>query len=182
VLLNLDIVLSRLDVRLRTPSPSSIALPNTTPWVSQTPQNPTDALSQVTLVKDRITRYQGSSPTPTFNATVSLARGIEVLAHEVTLLSVEIRILRLANKALSKRRKAKKTRFCQGSTLPIGDAYDVLSQREVIEQIKHERRSRGVGKNKGQSGVRRYNTCRKTGHNTRTCQEVNEISSLSDSE
>jgi hypothetical protein len=34
VLLNPDIVLLRLDIRLRIPFPSSIALPNTTSWVS----------------------------------------------------------------------------------------------------------------------------------------------------
>jgi hypothetical protein len=54
---NPDTVLLRLNVRLRTPSPLSIALPNATPWVSQTPQNPTDVLSQATLVKDRIARH-----------------------------------------------------------------------------------------------------------------------------
>jgi hypothetical protein len=43
--LNPDVVLLRLDIRLRIPSFSSIAFPNTTPWVSQTPQNPTDTLS-----------------------------------------------------------------------------------------------------------------------------------------
>jgi hypothetical protein len=100
----------------------------------------------------------------------------------VTLLLAEIYILRLANKALSKRRKPKKTCLRQGNIFPIRDTHDVLSQREVIKQIKHERRSRGVGKNKGQSGVRRYNTCGKTSHNTRTCQEVNEVFSSSDSE
>jgi hypothetical protein len=98
------------------------------------------------------------------------------------LLSVEIYILCLANKTLSKRRKAKKTRFRQGNILPVGDIYDILSQREVTEQIKRKKRFRGVSKNKGQSGVRRYGTCRKTSHNTRTYQEVNEISSSSDSE
>jgi hypothetical protein len=117
-----------------------------------------------------------------FNTTVLLARGIEVLAHEVILLSAKIHILRLTNKALSKYRKAKKTYLRQGSILLIGDTHDVLSQREVIKQIKHKRRSRGVSKNKGQSGVRRYNTYRKTSHNTRTCQEVNKVSSSSDSE
>jgi hypothetical protein len=44
-----------------------------------------------------------------FNAIASLARGIEVLAHKITLLLAEIRIFRLANKAFNKRRKAKKT-------------------------------------------------------------------------
>jgi hypothetical protein len=32
------------------------------------------------------------------------------MAHEITLLSAEVRILRAANEALSKRRRAKKTR------------------------------------------------------------------------
>jgi hypothetical protein len=29
------------------------------PWISQTPQNQTDALSQTTLVENRIVRHQG---------------------------------------------------------------------------------------------------------------------------
>ena len=39
----------------------------------------------------------------------------------MTLLSTEVRILRVANEALSKRRRAKKARVRQGSTLIIED-------------------------------------------------------------
>jgi DDE superfamily endonuclease len=179
---NPDAVLSKLDVKLRTPTPTGTPPIDTNPWVSQTPHNPRDALSQATLVKTRIAQHQGSSPTPTFIATASLAKGIEVLAHEVTLMSAEIRTLRSANEALSKRRRAKKTRIRQGSVLLVGDAHDILSQREVTEQITRERCSSRVGKNKGQPGDRRCGTCRESGHNTRTCQEVIEVLSSSDSE
>ncbi|KFZ24823.1 hypothetical protein V502_00698, partial [Pseudogymnoascus sp. VKM F-4520 (FW-2644)] len=86
---DLQAVLSKLDVKLRTPTPSRLSTANTTPWVSQTPSNPTEALSQTTLVRNRIARHQGSSPTPLFETVVALAKGTERLAHENTLLSAE---------------------------------------------------------------------------------------------
>ena len=36
------------------------------PWILQTPYNLTDALLQITLVRDPIACHQGSSPTPLF--------------------------------------------------------------------------------------------------------------------
>jgi hypothetical protein len=41
--------------------------------------------------------------TPIFQIVVTLAKGTERLAYEVTLLTAEVRTLRAANKALSKR-------------------------------------------------------------------------------
>ena len=76
---------------------------DTDPWVSQTPHNPTDALQQSTLVKNCIATYQGSSPTQLFSTVNALAKGTEMLAHEVTVLTAEVRTLRKANEALSKR-------------------------------------------------------------------------------
>ncbi|KFY19868.1 hypothetical protein V493_07812, partial [Pseudogymnoascus sp. VKM F-4281 (FW-2241)] len=127
-------VLSKLDVKLRTPTPSSPSTVNTTPWVSQTPSNPTEALSQTTLVRNRIARHQGSSPTPLFKTVVALAKGTERLAHENTLLSAEVRSLRSANEALSKRRRAKKARVREGGALIVEDAQDIIAQEDVDEQ------------------------------------------------
>jgi hypothetical protein len=53
---------------------------------------------------------------------MSLAKGTEHLAHEITLLLAKVRILRAVNEALSKRRRAKKTRVRQGGALTIEDA------------------------------------------------------------
>jgi hypothetical protein len=83
-------VISKLDIRLRTPTPPGPPSIDANPWISQTPRNPTDALSQTTLVKNRIARHQGSSPTPIFETVAALAKGTEILAHEVTLLSAEL--------------------------------------------------------------------------------------------
>jgi hypothetical protein len=45
----------------------------------------------------------------------------------MTLLSAEVRTLRVVNEALSKRRRAKKTRVRQGGALTIEDAQDILA-------------------------------------------------------
>jgi hypothetical protein len=50
-------VLEKLDIKLRTPTPTGPPFINTDPWVSQTPYNPTEALSQTILVRDRIACY-----------------------------------------------------------------------------------------------------------------------------
>ncbi|PQM43524.1 hypothetical protein VC83_09651 [Pseudogymnoascus destructans] len=135
---NPQAVISKLDVKLRTPSPALPLPADADPWVSQTPHNPTEALSQTTLVKQRIARHQGSSPTPLFETVFALAKGTERLAHQNTLLTEEIRTLRAANEALSKRRRAKNNRIREGGALTVEDAYDILSQQEVDEQVRRD--------------------------------------------
>ena len=111
-----------------------------------------------------------------------MAKGTEILAHQNTLLLEENRALRKANEALSKRRRAKKTRVRQGGALTVEDACDIIAQKDAEEQVRRDKRSEGDGQNEGQSSARRCGTCGKTGHNARTCQEVVEVSSSSDSE
>jgi hypothetical protein len=169
---NLEIVLSKLDVRLQTPIFSTPPPLEADPWVSQTPRNPTDALSQTTLVKNRIARHEGSSPTPIFETVATLAKGTELLAHQLTLVTAENRILREANQALSRRRRAKKTRVRQGGALTIEDVQDVLARRDIEEQVRCDKRSERGTQKEGQLPERRCRTCGKSGHNARTCREV----------
>ena len=175
-------VISKLDVKLRTPTPTGPSSADADPWVSQTPHNPAEALSQTTLVKDRIARHQGSSPTPIFQTVAALAKGTERLAHEVTLMSAELRTLRAANEALSKRRRAKKARARQGGALTVEDAQDILAQKDVDEQVRRDLRAEGASRKEGQSSGRRCGTCGKAGHNARTCQEDVDMSSSLESE
>jgi len=117
---------------------------------------------------------------PIFETVALLAKGTELLAHKVTLLQAEICSLCTANKALSKRCRAKKIRICQGGVLTIEDAHDILSQTEVDKQIRHDRRSGGDIQGEGNPTVRRYGTCGETDHNLRTCQDVIIVQSLID--
>ena len=121
-------------MKIRTPTPTGPPDANTDTWVSQTPRNPYEALSQTELVRNRIDSHQGSSLTHIFSAVKQLAKGIEAIVYNNTLLATELRALRKANKALRKRRRAKKTRLRKGGTLTVEDGKDLLSQEEAQEQ------------------------------------------------
>ncbi|EDO00461.1 hypothetical protein SS1G_14331 [Sclerotinia sclerotiorum 1980 UF-70] len=174
-------ILSKLDVRIRTSTPPSISLELTNFWISQISHNPTEALLQSTLVKARIARYQSSSPTPIFETVQALAKGTERLTHEVTLLNAENRMLRRANEALSKRRRAKKIQLRNGGVLTGQEAEDILSQQEVDNQIQRDERQNGGNSNRESSTSRCCSKCGKTGHNSRTCQNNTIDASLLDS-
>jgi hypothetical protein len=70
--------------------------------------------------------------------------------------------------------------------ITIEGSHDILAQREVTEQIKCEKRSGGVDKNKEKSSVRCYGICEKTDHNKAIYKaiykEAVDISSASDTE
>ncbi|KAJ8070928.1 hypothetical protein OCU04_001286 [Sclerotinia nivalis] len=107
-------ILSKLDIRIRTPTPPLVDLDS---WISQTLHNPTEALSQSILVKSRMARHQSSSPTLIFETVLALAKDTERLAYENTLLNAKNRMLRKANVVLSKCRCAKKIQLRNGGVL-----------------------------------------------------------------
>jgi hypothetical protein len=66
---------------------------------------------------------------------------MKTIAHSVILLTAENHSLQKANKALSKHQRAKKTCVCQGGTLTVEDAQDILTQKDAEEQVacnRHE--------------------------------------------
>lgn len=163
-------VLSRLDVKLRTPTPTRSPAAEADPWVSQTPHNPTEAISQSELVRSQISGHQGSSPTPIFSAVRQMAKGLEAMAHSVTLLTAENRSLHKANEALSKCRRAKKSRVRNGSMLTAQHARDIVAQKEAREQRGQVAGENPCSNSGGPATTRRCRKCGKPGHNIRTCQ------------
>ncbi|ESZ90927.1 hypothetical protein SBOR_8699 [Sclerotinia borealis F-4128] len=163
-------ILSKLDIRIRTPTPLPIPLESADSWVSQIPHNPTEALSQSTLVRSRIARHQSSSPTPIFETVTALTKSTEQLAHKVTLLNTKNCILQKTNKALSKHRHTKKVQLWNGGVLTGQETEDILSQQKVKVQIRHNEHQNGRNSNRESSTSRCYSKCGKTGHNSRTCQ------------
>ena len=77
--------------------------------------------------------------TPIFKIVALLAKGTELLAHKVTLLQAKLCSLYIANKALSKYCRAKKTYICQEGVLTIKDIYNILSQTKVDKQIWYDK-------------------------------------------
>jgi len=59
------------------------------------------------LFKNRITRHQSSSLTPTFNIVLQVVKSSIQMVSKIALINAKMRILRKANKVLSKHRRVK---------------------------------------------------------------------------
>ncbi len=105
-------------------------------------------------------------------AVDQLTKGTMAMMHEVALLRSEVSSLRKANEALSKRRRAKRTRVQLGGSLSIQDAQDVLGQRDVGREGAQETQPDGSCAGEFRTRVRCCGVCGKPGHNARTCHEV----------
>ena len=165
-----------LDIKLYTPTPPTSRAGTPQPWVFQTPHNPREADSQSTLIKTRIASHQNSSPTSMLVAVDQLTKGTMAVMHQVALLRAENASLRKANEALSKRRRAKRTRVQLGGSLAVQDAQDIVGQDAVGGEGVQEMQPSGSGAGGVRTRVRCCGVCGKPGHNARTCQEVAEAS------
>ena len=110
------------------------------------------------------------------------AKGTSKVIYQLALLRAENQTLRAANKALSKRRRAKKQRLRQGGSLSVQHAQDLQGQREVEVQIKEETQAGSGRKPRTETRARRCSNCSEPGYNACTCQIVIETSKEDDSE
>ena len=104
------------------------------------------------------------------------------IMHENALLKAEVRNLRKANSNLAKRRRAKKTRVQHGGTLAIGEAQDLLDQKDADRQLGEETRASSISTRRAQPRERHCGICGKAGHNARTCEMNTGLSRESESD
>ncbi len=128
------------------------------------------------LIKSRIASYQNSSLTSMLAAMDQLTKGTMAVMHQVALLRAENASLRKANEALSKRRRAKRTRVQLGGSLIVQDVENVMGQGAVGGEGVQETQPGGSGAGGGRTKVRCCSVCGKPGYNARTCQEAAESS------
>jgi hypothetical protein len=111
--LNAQVVLERLEVRLRTP-PEPL-LPET-PWQSKTPSNPHEFGSQSKLVRESFTR----SPVTAQIGFSQLVKGAELMLHQNALLVARIHEVEEQLAVITKRRSRKRKRIQHGGTMGYG--------------------------------------------------------------
>ena len=133
ILYDLKRVISKLDVYIRTPTPPTSNPTTILLWISQTLYNPQKATLQSAFIKTRISNYQGSSPTSMLTTIDQFAKGAMAIIHEVALLRTEVSLLCKANKGLSKKRRANKTRVQLRRLFTIQEAQDLLDQKAIGE-------------------------------------------------
>jgi len=165
---NPEVVISKLEVQPRTPTPPA---PGPTPWQPKTPSNAWEIEAQTTLILKRIRDHKSSSPDSIIEMVLQVKKGSTLKVHSHALLEARIANLEEANKAASERRKRKKKRIQKGETLSQAEAEDIVGQRDVEVQLETERRQERVRTGASRRGIRRCKNCGEAGHNKRTCKK-----------
>jgi hypothetical protein len=80
---NLDVVLSKLDVRLRTPTPPP---PDTVAWEAKTLSSACKIEAQVMLIQKRMQKRPGSSSSSIHEQVRQLSKGAQQIAHGMVLI------------------------------------------------------------------------------------------------
>jgi hypothetical protein len=89
-----EAVISKLDIRLRTPPLPTV---EDGAWQSQTPSNTLEFGSQSKLIRERMQRHVDSSPTSMVDALEKLSKGAEIVAHSLVLVRNQVAELQAAN-------------------------------------------------------------------------------------
>jgi hypothetical protein len=166
-----DNVLSRLDLRLKTPTPPPIEEQG---WTSKTPQNATELECQTTHLKDRIVRHQDSSPTSINEAFDQLVKGAQIMVHSAILLKAEVKALQEANQVKKRRERKRKRRIYQGGSLTIEEGEELVRSTQT-RQEEQEEGSNTLQPQRLEAKRRRCGLCNKVGHNARTCEEPQDV-------
>ena len=169
-----DRVISRLDVKLRTPSPLP---PSNSPWQSQTPSNALELGSQSTLVKSRIQRHLDSSPTSMVEAFEKVSKGAAIIAHKLVLAQREIAALKAANEAATRRKSRKRKHIQAEGTLTAEEGQRLAALREFGARSDGKKAKKQVRAEVGEPSQRRCGRCQTAGHNARTCKKAVEVDS-----
>jgi hypothetical protein len=169
---NPEVVISKLDVKLRTPTPPAT---EDLPWLSQTPSNTLELGSQSTLVKQRIQRHIDSSPTSMVVAFEKLAKGAAIIAHKLVLAQKRNAELEAANKAATRRKSHKRKRVQKEGTLIVEDGERLAALREFGARSDGKKIKKRVRAEVGEPSQRHCRRCGEAGHNTRTCKQVEAI-------
>jgi hypothetical protein len=170
---NAQVVLDRLEVRLRTP-PEPL-LPET-PWQSKTPSNTHEFGSQSKLVRESFAR----SPVTASSSFSQLVKGAEHMLHQAVLLATRNTELEEQLAVITKRKTRKRKRIQQGVTIEYGEAAAQVAAEASVAAERSKKARGGGDQERAQPALRRCSNCRGIGHNARTCKKDTETSSESD--
>jgi hypothetical protein len=163
-----EAVISKLDVRLRTPTPPTV---KNCPWQSRTPSNTLEFGSQSKLIRERIQRHANSSPTSIVRSLDQLTKGAKIIAHTLVLMRNQVAKLQAANEASKRRRSHKRKRLQQDSTLTIDKSVRLTTLKEFGARSDRKKAKKRVRGNDSGQPSRRCTRCSRARHNRTTCKK-----------
>jgi hypothetical protein len=124
---NPEAVLSKLDVRLRMPTPPQR---DNAVWEAKTPRNAKELEAQTMLIRQGMQRRSGSSASSLDEKVQQLSKGAQQIAHNMVLLQEEQARMQNAIEEFTKR-KGRKRRYVQvEETLIVGEVSGLITERE----------------------------------------------------
>ena len=116
---------SKLDVRLRTPTPPK---PSDVAWEPKTPRSAHEVEERSTLIRNRMQKYRGS-PASSLNEQVKqLSKGAQQIAYNIVLVQEEIGRLQDAVNTLTKRKTRKRRYVRAEETLIVGEVSNLIAK------------------------------------------------------
>jgi hypothetical protein len=170
---NAQVVLDRLEVRLRTPPAPPL---QETPWHSRTPSNTHEFGSQSRLVINPFTR----SPVTAQAGFSQLTKGGELMLHQNVLQAARVSELEEQLAVITKRKTRKRKYAQHGGTMEHGEAAAQVAAEASVAAGRSKKACGGGDQERAQPTVRRCGNCGRTGHNARTCKRDTEDNSKSE--
>jgi hypothetical protein len=171
---NPEAVLSKLDVRLLTPTPPQR---DDGAWEAKTPRNAKELEAQTTLIRQRMQRRAGSLASSLDEQVRQLSKGAQQIAHNMVLLQEEQARMRSAIEELTKRKGRKRQYIRVEESLTVGEVINLLAEKAGSS------REEGKTPAKRVRGERHCGRCGEVGHNSRTCKvEIEDADDSEDSE
>ena len=104
-------------------------------------------------------------------AVEKFAKGAEMMAHSLVLMSNQVKELQAANKAALHRTLCKRKRIKAEGTLTAEEGVRLSTLKEFAAHSDGKKAKKRVRIEAGEPSQRRCGRCGKAGHNARTCRQ-----------
>jgi hypothetical protein len=111
------------------------------------------------------------------DAVEKLAKGAEMMAHSLVLMSNQVKELQAANEAASRRKLRKRKRIQAEGTLTAEEGVRLTTLKEFAARSGGKKAKKSARAEGSKPTQRHCGRCGEAGHNSRTCKQVEEIAS-----
>jgi hypothetical protein len=136
---NPDRVISKLDIRLRTPTPPSS---QGSEWEPKTPSNYVQLQKQASSIKALLKQRSKSPPSPLNSAIDQVLKAYQITMQSAALLEKEVSELRAANETKKRKRTRSTRQIASEEGLSVLEASTLAMQPEqaILAQVSREAR------------------------------------------
>ncbi|SLM36159.1 conserved hypothetical protein [Lasallia pustulata] len=162
---NSERVLSRLQFKLRTPTPPASETVIAARQTPKTPYTVAQLAREYTTIKGLLERRSKSPLSPTEQALKRVVKGCQMAMHNAALLASEIKDLRAMNARQKRKREAPRSYIASGGVLTAEEGQERVKRARIADEAVLDKVSaRAFGR-----APSRCSMCSSLEHNARVC-------------